>query len=162
MASGTAGGLGFVHLRVHSVYSLLEGALSVKRLAELAAADDMPALGIADTGNLFGALEFAETMAGKGIQPLIGCALAIDFGDAATETRPGSPARDDFPRWSSSRSARTGYGNLVRLVSELFLGTDPAVKAHVTFAQLEQCAEGLAVLTGGPAGRSTGDFRRPA
>ena len=70
-----------MHLRVHSAYSLLEGALPIKVLAELAAADRMPALGIADTGNLFGALEFAEKMAEKGIQPIIGCQLAIDFGD---------------------------------------------------------------------------------
>ncbi len=64
--SRVAGGVGFVHLRVHSAYSLLEGALPIKRLAELAAGDKMPALGIADTGNLFGALEFADKMAEKG------------------------------------------------------------------------------------------------
>src|SRR6476646_1216068 len=81
------GSVGFVHLRVHSVYSLLEGALPIKRLADLALADQMPALGIADTGNLFGALEFAETMAGKGIQPIVGCALPVDFGDAPTDSR---------------------------------------------------------------------------
>ena len=68
---------------MHSAYSLLEGALPIKRLAELAAADHMPALGIADTGNLFGALEFAEKMAQKGIQPIVGCQVAVDFGDAS-------------------------------------------------------------------------------
>ena len=64
--------VGFVHLRVHSAYSLLEGALQIKKLAALAKADRMPALGIADTGNLFGALEFAEKMVESGIQPIVG------------------------------------------------------------------------------------------
>ena len=73
-------GPGFVHLHVHSAYSLLEGALPLAKLLPLAASDDQPALGIADTANLFGALEFSEKAAGKGIQPLIGCELPIDFG----------------------------------------------------------------------------------
>ncbi len=91
--SRVSGSAGFVHLRVHSAYSLLEGALPFKRLAELAAADRMPALGIADTGNLFGALEFTEKMAEKGIQPIVGCQLAVDFGDGAADGRPAQPQR---------------------------------------------------------------------
>src|SRR5262245_21785921 len=73
--------LGFVHLHVHSSYSLLEGALTIARLAELAKADRQPALALTDTDNMFGAMEFAEKLSGAGIQPIIGCALAIDFGD---------------------------------------------------------------------------------
>src|SRR5688572_31569209 len=71
---------GFVHLHVHSSYSLLEGALPIARLAELAKADRQPALALTDTDNMFGALEFAEKLAGAGIQPIVGCALAVDFG----------------------------------------------------------------------------------
>ena len=74
-------GPGFVHLHVHSSYSLLEGALTIARLAELAKADHQPALALTDTDNMFGALEFSEKLAGYGIQPIIGCALAVDFGD---------------------------------------------------------------------------------
>jgi hypothetical protein len=55
--------VGFVHLRVHSAFSLLEGALPLKKLVKLAGADRMPALGIADTGNLYGALEYSAKMA---------------------------------------------------------------------------------------------------
>ena len=66
---------GFVHLHVHSSYSLLEGALTIARLAELAKKDRQPALALTDTDNMFGALEFSEKMAGAGIQPIIGCAL---------------------------------------------------------------------------------------
>ena len=69
-------GPGFVHLHVHSSYSLLESALTIARLAELAKADRQPALALTDTDNMFGALEFSEKMAGVGIQPIIGCALA--------------------------------------------------------------------------------------
>src|ERR1700741_588934 len=72
---------GFVHLHVHSSYSLLEGALAIARLAELAKADRQPALALTDTDNMFGALEFSDKMAGAGIQPIIGGGLAGDFGD---------------------------------------------------------------------------------
>ena len=72
---------GFVHLHVHSSYSLLEGALTIARLAELAKKDRQPALALTDTDNMFGALEFSEKLASAGIQPIVGCALAVDFGD---------------------------------------------------------------------------------
>src|SRR6188474_3811281 len=79
-------GPGFIHLHVHSGFSLLEGALPLGKLLDLAKADKQPALGIADTNNLFGALEFSEKAAGKGIQPLIGTELTFDFG--GDENRP--------------------------------------------------------------------------
>ena len=68
-------GPGFVHLHVHSSYSLLEGALTIARLAELAKADHQPALALTDTDNMFGALEFSEKIAGYGVQPIIGLSL---------------------------------------------------------------------------------------
>src|SRR6202011_1551376 len=74
-------GPGFVHLHVHSSYSLLEGALPIARLAELAKTDRQPALALTDTDNMFGVLEFSDKLAGAGIQPIVGCALAIDFAD---------------------------------------------------------------------------------
>ena len=81
--------LDFVHLHVHSNYSLLEGALTIARLAELAKADHQPALALTDTDNMFGALEFSEKLSGAGIQPIVGCALAIDFGDTDHGQRNG-------------------------------------------------------------------------
>ena len=87
-------GPGFIHLRVHSAYSLLEGALPIKKLAELAQADAQPALAITDRNNLFGALEFSETLAGAGIQPIIGCTLSVQFGDNAP-ARPDAAPRPD-------------------------------------------------------------------
>ena len=81
---------GFVHLHVHSAYSLLKGSIKIARLGELAKADRQPALALTDTDNMFGALEFSDKMAGYGIQPIIGCSLAIDFADQ--EADPRSPA----------------------------------------------------------------------
>src|SRR3954451_2508456 len=75
----------FIHLKVHSAYSLLEGALPVGRLAKLAKSHEFPALAITDTNNLFGVLEFSEKLAGTGIQPIAGVSLAIDFEEGAPE-----------------------------------------------------------------------------
>ena len=86
-------GPGFVHLHVHSSYSLLEGALTIARLAELAKADHQPALALTDTDNMFGALEFSEKLAGYGVQPIVGCALAVDFGDQETAAATAEPQR---------------------------------------------------------------------
>ncbi|MFV2092713.1 MAG: PHP domain-containing protein, partial [Hyphomicrobiales bacterium] len=71
----------FVHLAVHSAYSLLEGALRITKLVDLAAADGMPAVAITDTNNLFGALEFSEAATKVGVQPIVGLTLSVDFAD---------------------------------------------------------------------------------
>jgi DNA polymerase-3 subunit alpha len=71
---------GFVHLHVHSSYSLLEGALTIGKLAELAKADRQPALALTDTDNMFGRSN-SPTSSRIGIQPIVGCALSVDFGD---------------------------------------------------------------------------------
>ena len=68
---------GFVHLHVHSSYSLLEGALTISKLAELAKADRQPALALTDTDNMFGALEFSDKLSGSGIQPQATTVAAI-------------------------------------------------------------------------------------
>src|SRR5437899_7721967 len=87
---------GFVHLHVHSSYSLLEGAMTIGKLAELAKADRQPALALTDTDNMFGALEFSDKMAAAGIQPIIGCALAVDFHDF--DAGPRTVAAAELPR----------------------------------------------------------------
>src|SRR5277367_914202 len=67
----------FLHLRVHTAYSLSAGAIKVKELVGLCKANKMPAVAITDTGNLFGALEFATSCAESGVQPIIGCEVAL-------------------------------------------------------------------------------------
>src|SRR3954452_14757026 len=71
----------FVHLRVHSAYSLSEGAIKADKIATLAHDANMPAVAITDTANLFGALEFSQACAAKGIQPIIGCQIALPRTD---------------------------------------------------------------------------------
>src|SRR5262245_66450982 len=105
---------GFVHLHVHSSYSLLEGALTIARLCELATADRQPALALTDTDNMFGALEFSDKMAAAGIQPIVGCALAVDFADQDAAPRAGSPTHLERPRIVLLAARESGYRKIGR------------------------------------------------
>ena len=84
----------FIHLRVHSEYSLLEGAVPVKKLAGLARQAGMPAVALTDTNNMFAALEFSVAAQGAGIQPILGCQVDLRFEEA----KPGDRPRDPAPR----------------------------------------------------------------
>jgi DNA polymerase-3 subunit alpha len=121
---------GFVHLHVHSAYSLLKGSIKIQKLGELAKADRQPALALTDTDNMFGALEFSDKMAGYGIQPIIGCELAVDFGDQDPNARNAlaGPARLVL---LAAREA--GYRNLMRLNSRAFLETPVHQAPHIKF-----------------------------
>src|SRR4029450_6750843 len=121
---------GFIHLHMHSSYSLLQGALTIARLCELAKADRQPALALTDTDNLFGALEFSAKMAAAGIQPIVGCALAIDFADQEALQRAGGAAHLDRPRIVLLAARETGYRSLMRLNSRAFLETAPSEPPH--------------------------------
>src|SRR5438445_6940623 len=143
---------GFVHLHVHSSYSLLEGALTIARLCELAKADRQPALALTDTDNMFGALEFSDKMAAAGIQPIVGCTLAVDFADQDALPRTGSPQQLERPRIVLLATRDNGYRSLMRLNSRAFLETAPNESPHVRLAWLEGETEGLLALTGGPGG----------
>ncbi len=144
--------VGFVHLRVHSAYSLLEGALPVGKLLALAKDDYEPALGLCDTGNLFGALEFSEKASDKGIQPILGCQIAVDFGDASGDTGRRQVLHAAWPSLVAIARDETGWDNLVRLVSRSYIGTEGTEDPHVRFADFAEFAPGLIILTGGPTG----------
>lgn len=139
----------FVHLRVHSSYSLLEGALPIPRIVDLAKGDAQPAVAITDTNNLFGALEFSEKAAGSGVQPIIGVSLSVTFGDRE-RTRDARVERR--PRLALLAASERGYSNLMALVSASHLRTAGADEPHVTIDQLKDASDGLLVLTGGPEG----------
>ena len=110
--------IGFVHLHVHSSYSLLEGALKIAQLAKLAAADRQPALALTDTNNLFGALEFSEKLAGSGIQPIAGVQLSVCFEEADPVARV-VPQPANIVLLAQNEE---GYRNLMRLVSHAYFG----------------------------------------
>ena len=139
---------GFVHLHVHSAYSLLEGALTIGKLAEYAKSDRQPALALTDTDNMFGALEFSEKLAATGIQPIVGCALAIDFGDDTRDPRLPGKARA-LPRIVLLAADMQGYRHLMELSSRAHLETPSTEKPHLKAAWLEGLANGVIALTGG-------------
>jgi DNA polymerase-3 subunit alpha len=143
--------LDFVHLHVHSSFSLLEGALTIARLAELAKADHQPALALTDTDNMFGALEFSEKLSGSGIQPIVGCAIAVDFGDSDHGPRNGN-APPERSRVVLLATRREGYCSLMRLSSRAFLDTPPNEPPRLKFEWLEGETTDIIALTGGPGG----------
>ncbi len=137
----------FVHLRVHSAYSLSEGAIKVDRIPALARAQSMPAVAITDTSNLFGALEFSQYCVGQGVQPIIGCQLGI-----ARQNAPLLPP--DYVVVLAQTDA--GFANLRKLSSLSFLQSDAGAKAQIALDELRGHAEGIFLLTGGvhgPIGR---------
>jgi len=133
----------FVHLRVHSSYSLSEGAIKADKIAALARDAAMPAVAIADSGNLFGALEFSQACAGRGVQPIIGCQIAI--------TREDNPRLPPDPVVLLAQNA-AGFANLQNLSSAGFLETDPGLKPQLPLGRLCDLSAGLILLTGGTQG----------
>jgi DNA polymerase III subunit alpha len=152
MSDSAASGVPFIHLRAHSSYSLSEGALPVKQLASLAYGLGMPALAITDTNNLFGALEFSETLAEKGIQPIIGCTLNVDFAGGARHQLGGRGGTAKMAHLALIAKDEEGYGNLMRLSSSAWLDNAGVAEPHVGLAELEARSGGLVCLTGGPGG----------
>jgi DNA polymerase III subunit alpha len=143
----------FVHLRVHSAYSLLEGALTIARLAALASADRAPALALTDSNNLFGALEFSETLAEAGIQPIIGLTLSLTFATEG-EIAPGGDIRGPHAdgRIALLAKDQQGYANLMRLSTNAYFAASESGEVVTAMADLASQAEGLIALTGGPEG----------
>ena len=139
----------FVHLHVHSSYSLLEGALTIVRLAELAKHDRQPALALTDTDNMFGALEFSEKLAGYGVQPIVGCAIAVDFGDVETRS---TGVEQAFPRLILLAADENGYRTLMRLCSRAYLEATAQEPPHIKISWLGDANEGLLALSGGSGG----------
>jgi len=143
----------FVHLRVHSAFSLLEGALKSDKIVAQALSDGQPAIAITDSGNMFGALEFSQKCLDKGIQPIIGCQLAIDFGDEQEKGRGQAVAMAaNWPQIVLLAANEKGYENLVTLVSRSYLDNDSEAASHIEAGWLTDFGEGILALTGGPGG----------
>jgi DNA polymerase-3 subunit alpha len=144
----------FIHLRVHSAYSLLEGALPVGKIIGHAIKDRLPAIAITDTNNLFGALEFAQKASKDGVQPIIGCQLDVLFADAASEGQRQQSRRQGPETYPVVLLAATeeGYANLVRLVSRAYLDVSPGGVTHADASWLAPVSDGIICLTGGEKG----------
>nr|MCH9764543.1 DNA polymerase III subunit alpha [Alphaproteobacteria bacterium] len=151
---------GFVHLKVHSSYSLLEGALPIKKLAELALNMQMPALALTDTSNLFGVLEFCEAFAKQGLQPIAGVSLTLKFSDASTGDEALSSQPPGAPRLQAGDAGRVtllaanddGYANLLKIVSSAHLQSPSNEAPHTSLDVLRDLSAGLIALSGGTDG----------
>ena len=137
---------GFIHLRVRSAYSLLEGAIKAAEIAGLCQRAHMPAAALTDRANLFGALEFSQTMKDKGVQPIVGCALPVSgIGEGPPERWARRPtvvllAKDE-----------AGWLNLCTLSSMAYLDGDGG-EPCVPWTAVEAHGQGLILLSGGPDG----------
>ena len=136
----------YIHLRVHTEYSLLEGATRLKKLPELCKANDMPAIALTETNNLFSALEFSVLFKDNGLQPIIGCQIDLRFTDMVSERR----ARTTAPIVLIAQD-ELGYKNLMKLSSEMYVQNDDE-KVEISIEKLERHADGLICLTGGSRG----------
>ena len=147
----------FVHLTNHTAYSLAEGALQVKELIRNCREKLMPAVGITDSGNLFGALEFSVLASESGIQPIIGVKLCINrnknrvsvIKHANTINDPGSLEPDKIVLIVQNE---VGYKNLLDLVSVSFIESNGSEKPQIFLSDLENQNEGLIALSGGVYG----------
>ncbi len=142
----------FVHLRVHSAYSMAEGAIKVPKLVALCAANAMPAVALTDTRNLFGALEFSIECTKNGVQPIIGCQLSVRRDDTTTPGHGQSARLPEPDVLVLLVQTEKGYGNLLKLTSKAFLETESGETPQISWADVERYNEGLLALTGGPAG----------
>ena len=135
----------FIHLRLHSSYSLLQGAIRPEELPKLCQKNLMPAVGVTDTGNLFGALEISELLVANGIQPLIGCEFKILQNNINDQN---SNYYSDIILLAQNDD---GYKNLLKLSSEFFLN-QKSPKLALDLSQLEKYSDDLILLCGGSSG----------
>jgi len=144
----------FVHLRVHSAFSLLEGALQPDEIADLCKRYRMPAVAVTDTNNLFGTIDLNDALTKAGVQPIVGIQLALSTENAeqqrARMLTGGGRMADGVIVLLAQTEA--GYANLMKLTSKGFLEVKPGEPPHVTLETLAQYSQGLIALTGGPKG----------
>ena len=136
----------FIHLRVHTEHSLLEGAVPVKQLVKLCLKHEMPAVAVTDTNNMFAALEFSVNAKDSGVQPIVGCQVSLDYDVAAPGEKPRAPAPVVLLAQNEA-----GYMNLMKLNSCLYIDKGGALP-QVTIDDLERHSAGLICLTGGADG----------
>ncbi len=136
----------FIHLRVHTEYSLLEGAVRLKKLPGLCEKMEMPAVAVTDTNSMFSALEFSVTASGAGVQPIMGCQVDLTYVQAQPGEKPKAPA----PLVLLAQS-EVGYENLMKLSSCLYVDKGGQLP-QVTLDELAERSDGLICLSGGPDG----------
>jgi len=139
----------FIHLHVHSAFSLSEGALRIPELVAQCQKYKMPAVAITDSNNMFGALEFAAACAEGGIQPIIGCQIDLNFEQKKRMGVHAAPKCEPIVLIAQNEK---GYGGLLKMVSHAYLAGEPGDPPFIDRAILRQQSEGVICLTGGLKG----------
>ena len=109
----------FVHLHVHSQYSMLDGACHIKRLIKAAAKQKMPAIAITDHGNMFGVIEFYDAAMKGGVKPIVGCEVYVAPGSRFEKGMSG--IKENYYHLVLLCKDGVGYKNLVKIVSAGYL-----------------------------------------
>ncbi len=125
----------FNHLKIHTQYSICEGAIKIDDLQEYSKSNKIKSLGLCDTSNLCGALEFAEKISKSGSQPIIGTQINFKIHDTIGL----------LPLYALNE---TGYKNIIDLSSASYLNNDELSDPHVTFDYLLNNSEGVALFSG--------------
>jgi DNA polymerase-3 subunit alpha len=144
----------FVHLRVHSAYSLAEGAIKIDKALDMCQHYHMPAMAITDTNNVFGAMEMAYAATKKGIQPIVGCQIDLKYQDESEKRDSHAPrlSRRDIAPVVVLVQSEAGYQNLSKLVSQAYIEKQAHETFSVSIDDLLKHQDGLIVLTGGAHG----------
>lgn len=137
----------FVHLRLHSAYSLAEGAIKIEKLVELCKENRMPAIATTDTNNLFGAMDLSFQCCDNGIKPIIATQLNVQHPTA-------HDAETSILLYAQNKD---GYQNLIQLVSASYLESSSQTRPEVSLDMLAKYADNLILATGGIFG-SLGRF----
>src|SRR4249920_2424262 len=111
----------FVHLHLHTEYSLLDGACRLDRLMDKAHELKFPALAITDHGVLYGAIDFYQTARAKGIKPIVGCEVYVAPGSRLEKKSAGGGGRDVYNHLVLLAKDEQGYRNLIQLVTDAHL-----------------------------------------
>ena len=135
----------YIPLRVFSSFTMLEGAMEPKTIAERAAKLDFPAIAVTDRNGLYGVMPFSDACIAKGVQPIVGAMLAVarppELGGEGGIDSLVLLAKDD-----------QGYANLCKLVSSAHLERPIEQDPHVPFAKFDDLSDGLIALTAGSEG----------
>jgi len=132
----------FIHLHIHSAYSLAEGAIPIKTLVKKCVLMDMPSIAVTDSSNLFGAMEFSLEASKAGIQPIIGASILVG---------------DDEHKLVLLVQSEIGYSNLCVLISQSYITSDGVSKPKLSWDDLKIYSGGLICLSGateGPIGQA--------
>ncbi|MEZ5647363.1 MAG: DNA polymerase III subunit alpha [Burkholderiaceae bacterium] len=141
----------FVHLRLHSEFSVIDGTCRIDDVVPAAAADAQPALALTDLGNLFGAVKFYKEARGAGVKPLLGAEIFLQgFGEAVGSSSPGQA--QSAPRVLLLVQDRQGYLNLCELLARAWTRNEGRAQAVVRREWLEELHGGLILLSGAQAG----------